>query len=60
MPRVMIKCPKTGKLTPTGFVINKTSFDNPKNALTNNSFRCLACGEIHTWSKKDAVLEAIK
>jgi hypothetical protein len=55
----MIKCPKTLKLVPTGIVMRKDIFDNPTNVLTGNTFRCPSCGEKHTWSKSDAVLEAI-
>ena len=57
MPRIMIKCPKTKKLVPTGFAMDKASFDNPTNVLTNNTVSCPACGQNHTWSKSDAVLE---
>lgn len=60
MPRIMVVCPKTKKLVPTGMGADKASFDNPTNKFINNSFRCSACGEMHTWSKKDAVLEASK
>jgi hypothetical protein len=60
MPRIMIVCPKTKRLVPTGMFISKDSFDNPANVLTNNYFRCPACGQNHTWSKADAVLEATK
>ena len=57
MPRVMIKCPKTKKLVPTGFGMDKASFNNPTNILRSNTFRCPECGENHIWSKSDAVLE---
>jgi hypothetical protein len=60
MPRVMIKCPRVLKLVPTGMAMGQASFDNPTNLLTNNTFRCPACGEKHTWSKSDAVLEVTK
>jgi phage FluMu protein Com len=60
MPRLMIKCPKAKKLVPTGMFMSKDSFDNPANVLTNNTVRCFACGEMHTWSKSDAVLEATR
>jgi hypothetical protein len=37
--------------------MDKASFDNTTNILTNNTVRCPACGQNHTWSKSDAVLE---
>ena len=60
MPRVMIKCPKTLKLVPTGIAMSKSSFDNPTNVLATNTVRCPSCGEKHIWSKSDAVLEDAK
>jgi hypothetical protein len=48
------------KLVPTGIAMDKASFNNPTNVLTNNTVRCVACGEKHTWSKSDAVLEDTK
>jgi hypothetical protein len=55
MAQVMIKCPKTGKLVPTGIVMDKISFKT--STLTNNTLgNCPACGENHVWSKKDAIL----
>lgn len=55
MASVMIKCPKTGKLVPTGISMDKKSFETAK--LENNAVGCPACGGNHTWSKKDAVLK---
>jgi hypothetical protein len=60
MPRVMIKCPKTFMLVPTGIAMSKSSFDNPTNVLATYTVRCPSCGEKHTWSKSDAVLEVTK
>jgi len=59
MPRVMIRCPNTKKLVPTGFAMEKNAFDNPTFDLTNNTVHCPACGKDHTWSKRDAVLESV-
>ena len=58
MPRVMIKCPNTQKLVPTGMAMDKSSFDS--STLTNNTVHCSACGKNHTWSKSEAILEATK
>jgi hypothetical protein len=60
MPRVMIKCPNTNKFVPTGFALDKASFENPSYILGNNTVRCPACGKDHTWSKADAILEDAK
>jgi hypothetical protein len=60
MPRVMIKCPNTNKLVTTGIVMDRASFENPTNILSNNTFHCPACRQNHTWSKSNAVLEGTK
>jgi len=60
MPRVMIKCPNTKILIPTGIAMSKSSFDNPTNVLAKYTVRCPSCGEKHIWSKSDAVLEDTK
>ena len=56
MPALMIKCPTTKKLTPTGFAMDKTSFEDPTNRLFSNQSQCVHCGQMHMWDKKDAVL----
>lgn len=58
MANVVITCPKTGKIVPTGTTAQEESFKN--NDWGTNTFRCSACGEMHTWSKKDAHLEEKK
>lgn len=55
MATLLIKCPSTGKLVGTGMDFPKDSFASA--TLTNNKTRCSACGQIHTWSKKDVVSE---
>jgi len=55
MPRVLIKCPNTGKDVPTNSMMRPETFQQAQ--ITRNTFRCPACGEIHTWAKKDAFLE---
>jgi transposase-like protein len=57
MATLLIKCPTSGKSVPTGFGMDPVSFAEPTNQLFGNSFRCPACGKIHTWDKKDAFLE---
>jgi len=59
MPRIMIKCPKTGNSVPTGIAIDKISFEST--VFTNNAFGpCMECGQTHTWSSTDAFLEITK
>ena len=55
--RVMIKCPATGQVVPTGMVMTPQSFAS--SVLTNNSIQCAACGKMHVWNKADAFLEAL-
>jgi hypothetical protein len=56
MARVMIKCPSTGKPLSTGMDFGKQAFET--STLTNNTVGpCPHCGQMHTWSKKDAWLE---
>lgn len=57
MGMVMIKCPVTGKPVPTGFGMDRATFDNPTNQFTNNNVGCPHCGQTHTWSKPDAWVE---
>ncbi len=55
MGQVVIKCPVTGKLIPTGIAMDKASFESA--SMSNESVRCPECGEWHTWDKKDAELQ---
>jgi endogenous inhibitor of DNA gyrase (YacG/DUF329 family) len=52
MGMVVIKCPKTGKVIPTGVGMDKASFQT--SSMSNNTVSCPACGGTHTWDKKDA------
>lgn len=52
--QIAIRCPKTGQAVPTGVATDEESFKTM--TLTDNSFQCPRCGEMHTWSKKDAFL----
>jgi hypothetical protein len=53
MPALMIKCPKTQKLVATGLTMAKRSFKD--SYLNDNSLKCPACGDNHTWNKKDVL-----
>ena len=47
-----IKCPTTGKSTPTGIAIDKGSFES--SMLTNYRTQCQHCPKMHVWIKDDA------
>jgi hypothetical protein len=54
--RIMIKCPKTGKLVYTGFAMDAQTFD----ALPiedQDPIQCPACNQMHRWKKRDAIFE---
>ncbi len=55
MPKLMIRCPKTGKAIFTGIVMDKASFES--SSLSENSVQCTECGNAHTWNKDGAFLE---
>lgn len=52
MPLVYIKCPRTGKPTPTG-VRAKFGTDFSKSAAKGNKSKCQHCGQFHIWDGKD-------
>ncbi len=56
MARVMVTCPTTRHFVSTGVELDPEEFQ--RLALGATSFRCAACGQLHTWSKADAYLEA--
>lgn len=45
MPSLMIKCPTTQKLIPTGIAADKVSFESGQ--FSNNAVKCSACGQMH-------------
>lgn len=55
MPNVMITCPNTGKLVPTGFAMDPSAMKTA--TLEGNEFTCPACGKDHEWKMADAVSE---
>ena len=55
MGQIVIKCPVTGRLVPTGMGADKSSFE--ASSYEGNSFQCPECGNMHTWDKKDAQLQ---
>lgn len=58
MPDVMIMCPEKKVAVPTGLAMDQQSFDS--STLTNNSVKCSACGNVHTWNKQDAFVAGSK
>lgn len=53
--QVVVTCPKTGKQVSTGMAMDKKSFETA--IMSGNFFLCPACGQTHTWDKKDAKLQ---
>ena len=56
MPRILIQCPLTEQLVPTGLTtIGEKRFRRslPRSSVTG----CPACRRIHAWSREEAVLE---
>lgn len=51
---VVIRCPETDREVPVGILMDLHTFDLLPE--TNVHLRCPACGNRHTWSKKDAYL----
>jgi hypothetical protein len=54
MKRILVRCPSTGKLLPTGKVVKEALWDETKLKLPR--LACLHCRQIHVWTKKDVVL----
>jgi len=52
--RILVRCPSTAKLTPTGQTIREELWAAAK--IKNNRFSCSHCGQVHVWTKKDVVL----
>jgi len=54
--RIMIKCPKTGKLVYTGFAMDAQTFEMLP-IEDQDPIQCPACREMHRWKKRDAIIE---
>jgi len=52
--RILVRCPSTGRLTPTGKTVEESAWDGTK--LNRPRLNCPHCGETHSWTKKDVVL----
>jgi len=56
MGAIMIRCPVTDELIPVGIDTDQDSFQALPN-VEAAPVRCPACGGLHVWSKRDAILE---
>lgn len=52
--RILVRCPETAKLTPTGLTIAEELF--PTTKLKPQKISCPHCDGKHSWTKKDVVL----
>jgi hypothetical protein len=52
--RLLIRCPSTAKLTPSGQTINEALWANAK--IKTQKVTCPHCRQVHSWTKKDVVL----
>jgi hypothetical protein len=52
--RILVRCPSTGKLAPTGKTVKEAAWDDTK--LNRPRLTCPHCRQVHAWTKKDVVL----
>jgi hypothetical protein len=52
--RLLVRCPSTAKLTPSGQTINEALWAAAK--IKSHKMTCPHCQQVHTWTKKDVVL----
>jgi hypothetical protein len=52
--RILVRCPSTGKLTPTGDTVEEALWADAK--IKKPKLRCPHCSQVHLWTKKDVVL----
>ncbi len=55
--RVLIDCPETGEQVFAGMILDEAAF--AAGIADVQRVRCEACGQIHTWSQDDAILEKL-
>jgi hypothetical protein len=51
MPMLLIACARCRFLVPTGFHMDRETFNSKH--LEGNTARCPNCGHVQIWSKKD-------
>jgi hypothetical protein len=56
MGAIMIRCPTTKQLVPVGIDTDKDSFKSLPD-IPATPIHCPHCGQEHTWSKADAILD---
>jgi hypothetical protein len=52
--RLLVRCPSTAKLTPSGQTIKEELWADAK--IKSSKMTCPHCQQVHTWTKKDVVL----
>jgi hypothetical protein len=52
--RLLVRCPSTAKLTPTGQTIEEQLWADAK--VKDQKVNCPHCSSVHIWTKKDVVL----
>ncbi len=52
--RILVRCPSTAKLTPTGQTVEEEAWGDTK--LKAHKVSCPHCAQVHDWTKKDVVL----
>jgi hypothetical protein len=52
--RVLVRCPSTGKLSPTGQTVDEALW--PKAKFKRPSPNCPHCHRGHSWKKEDVIL----
>jgi len=52
--RILVRCPSTGKLTPTGRTVEEAAWE--QTTLERPRLTCPHCRQVHSWTKKDVVL----
>jgi hypothetical protein len=52
--RILVRCPSTAKLAPTGRTVKEAAWDRTK--LNRPRLTCPHCRQVHNWTKKDVVL----
>jgi hypothetical protein len=58
MPRIVIRCPTTGTVVPTGLTTEQIKFNSL--AGITMPVECPACHRLHQWKRKDAWVEKEK
>ena len=53
--RILVRCPSTAKLTPTGQTVEEESWSEAKMKKAEK-IDCPHCESTHAWTKKDVVL----